>query len=110
MSRFNPTPAEAGIVVPRVVKVTSAFYTMGDTGEYKGCYVSGLSKLCHKCGTNVHKRLNKKICLGIKSNVFKMLLWLILGLIFRLPKFYGTEWNNDMWTGKYVKGSGHDLF
>jgi hypothetical protein len=52
-SRFNPTSAGAGIAVPSIMMFASGFYIWGHAGSYAG----DLSKLCHKCVTDVHKRL-----------------------------------------------------
>jgi hypothetical protein len=37
-----------------------------------GCYVGGLSKLCHKCVTDIHKRLHET--LEIPTLLFVMVI------------------------------------
>jgi len=55
LSAFNPTSAGAGITIPSIEE-TFAFglYAAG----CEGCYVGGLSNLCHKWVIDVQKRLN----------------------------------------------------
>jgi len=55
LSGFNPGTAEAGVAIPCVVMFAFGFYSGG--GDMAGCYERGLSKVCHKCVSNVHKGL-----------------------------------------------------
>jgi len=55
---ITPTTAGTGITVPSITTFESVFYIRG----YAGCYVGGLSELCHKCVTDIWKRLLSGNC------------------------------------------------